>query len=74
MNESNQTLKTIISELQKINHEMSTINIELSELKYMLLEKWKTEDESHGEYRWPYDIDGELLNTVSLTIPEANQD
>ena len=74
MNESNQTLKTIISELQKINHEMSAINIELSEVKYILLEKWKTEDESYGEYRWPYDIDGELLNNVSLTIPEANQD
>ena len=74
MNESNQTLKTIISELQKINYEMSTINIELSELKYMLLEKWKTEDEKYGEYRWPYDMDGELLNNVSLTIPEVNQD
>ena len=74
MNELNQTLKTIISELQKINYEMSAANIELSEIKYMLLEKWKTEDESYGEYRWPYDIDGELLNTVSLTIPEVNQD
>jgi len=74
MNELNQTLKTIMSELQKINHEMSTTNIELSELKHMILEKWKTEDERYGEYQWPYDIDGELLNTVSLTIPEINQD
>ena len=73
MNESNQTLKTIISELNNINHQMSTINIELSELKYMFLEKWKTEDEKYGEYRWPYNVDGELLNNVRLTLPEANQ-
>ena len=33
----------------------------------MILTKWKVQDEAYGEYRWPYDMDGDLLPTVNHT-------
>jgi len=72
MNKKIPEIEMISSEIQELKHELSNISNDLSELKVMLLNKWKSEDERYGEYRWPYDIDGDLLKNVSLTIPEVN--
>ena len=33
----------------------------------MILTKWKVQDEKYGEYRWPYDEEGDLLSGVNHT-------
>ena len=40
---------------------------EIKELKQLFLNKWKMEDEQYGEYRWPYDQDGDILSNVSMS-------
>jgi hypothetical protein len=40
---------------------------EIKELKQLFLNKWKMDDERYGEYRWPYDKDGDILPNVNMS-------
>jgi hypothetical protein len=40
---------------------------DVKDIKEMILIKWKMEDERYGEYRWPYDEDGELPSNVNTS-------
>ena len=51
----------------KLLEQVMQLSEEIKELKEMVLLKWKTEDEKYGEYRWPYDKDGELLSNVNIS-------
>ena len=51
----------------KLLEQVMQLSEEIKELKEMVLLKWKTEDERYGEYRWPYDQDGDLLENVNTT-------
>ena len=51
----------------KLLEQVMQLSEEIKELKEMVLLKWKTEDERYGEYRWPYDQDGELLSNVNMS-------
>ena len=51
----------------KLLEQVMQLSKEIKELKEMVLLKWKTEDEKYGEYRWPYDQDGELLSNVNMS-------
>ena len=51
----------------KLLEQVMQLSEEIKELKEMVLLKWKTEDEKYGEYRWPYDQDGELLSNVNMS-------
>lgn len=51
----------------KLLEQVMQLSKEIKELKEMVLLKWKTEDEKYGEYRWPYDQDGELLSNVNIS-------
>tara|TARA_Y100000768_G_scaffold124897_1_gene92574 strand:+ start:446 stop:649 length:204 start_codon:yes stop_codon:yes gene_type:complete len=51
----------------KLLEQVMQLSEEIKELKEMVLLKWKTEDEKYGEYRWPYDQDGELLSNVNIS-------
>ena len=51
----------------KLLEQVMQLSEEIKELKQMVLLKWKTEDEKYGEYRWPYDQDGELLSNVNIS-------
>ena len=66
-----QMLQEVMKELDILNEEIVTLTSEynsmLKELKELVLLKWKTEDERYGEYRWPYDKDGEILSNVNMS-------
>ena len=51
----------------KLLEQVMQLSEEIKELKELVLLKWKTEDEKYGEYRWPYDQDGELLSNVNMS-------
>ena len=51
----------------KLLEQVMQLSKEIKELKEMVLLKWKTEDEKYGEYRWPYNQDGELLSNVNIS-------
>ena len=51
----------------KLLEQVIKLTEEVKELKEMVLDKWKTEDERYGEYRWPYDQDGDLLPNVNMS-------
>ena len=51
----------------KLLEQVMQLSEEIKELKELVLLKWKTEDEKYGEYRWPYDQDGELLSNVNIS-------
>lgn len=51
----------------KLLEQVMQLSEEIKELKELVLLKWKTEDERYGEYRWPYDQDGELLSNVNMS-------
>ena len=51
----------------KLLEQVMQLSEEIKELKEMVLLKWKTEDEKYGEYRWPYDQNGELLSNVNIS-------
>ena len=51
----------------KLLEQVIKLTEEVKELKEMVLDKWKTEDERYGEYRWPYDHDGDLLPNVNMS-------
>ncbi len=51
----------------KLLEQVTQLSEEIKELKEMILLKWKMEDERYGEYRWPYDQDGDILLNVNMT-------
>ena len=51
----------------KLLEQVIKLTEEVKELKEMILLKWKMEDERYGEYRWPYDQDGDLLPNVNMS-------
>ena len=51
----------------KLLEQVMKLSEEVEELKEMILLKWKMEDERYGEYRWPYDQDGDILPNVNMT-------
>ena len=51
----------------KLLEQVTQLSEEIKELKEMILLKWKMEDERYGEYRWPYDQDGDILPNVNMT-------
>jgi hypothetical protein len=51
----------------KLLEQVTQLSEEIKELKEMILLKWKIEDERYGEYRWPYDQDGDILPNVNMT-------
>ncbi len=51
----------------KLLEQVMRLSEEIKELKDMILLKWKLEDERYGEYRWPYDEDGDILPNVNLS-------
>ena len=51
----------------KLLEQVMQLSEEIKELKELVLLKWKTEDERYGEYRWPYDQDGDILPNVNMT-------
>ena len=51
----------------KLLEQVMQLSEEIKELKEIILLKWKMEDERYGEYRWPYDQDGDILPNVNMT-------
>ena len=51
----------------KLLEQVMRLSEEVKELKDMILTKWKVDDERYGEYRWPYDKDGDILPNVNLS-------
>ena len=51
----------------KLLEQVIKLSEEVKELKEMILLKWKMEDERYGEYRWPYDQDGDILPNVNMS-------
>ncbi len=51
----------------KLLEQVMKLSEEVKELKDMILLKWKMEDERYGEYRWPYDQDGDILPNVNMS-------
>ena len=51
----------------KLLEQVIKLTEEVKELKERVLDKWKTEDQRYGEYRWPYDQDGDLLPNVNMS-------
>ena len=51
----------------KLLEQVTQLSEQIKELKEMILLKWKMEDERYGEYRWPYDQDGDILPNVNMT-------
>ena len=53
--------------LREIKELLVKQNESLEQLTQLFLDKWKSEDERYGEYRWPYDEEGDLLSGVNHT-------
>ena len=51
----------------KLLEQIMKLTEEVQDIKEMILLKWKMEDERYGEYRWPYNQDGDLLPNVDMT-------
>ena len=51
----------------KLLEQILKLTEEVQDIKEMILLKWKMEDERYGEYRWPYNQDGDLLPNVDMT-------
>ena len=51
----------------KLLEQIMKLTEEVQDIKEMILLKWKMEDERYGEYRWPYDQDGDLLPNVNMS-------
>ena len=53
----------------KLLEQTMRISEEIKELKQLMLKLWRAEDmeENDGEFRWPFDKHGNLLDNVNLT-------
>ena len=60
----NSNYKKVLREIKEL---LVKQNESLEQLTQLFLDKWKSEDERYGEYRWPYDKDGDLLENVNTT-------
>tara|TARA_R100000234_G_scaffold13872_1_gene7710 strand:- start:211 stop:459 length:249 start_codon:yes stop_codon:yes gene_type:complete len=55
------------ADIRDLKREVKEVHKIVSNIRDMILNKWKVQDEAYGEYRWPYDMDGDLLPTVNHT-------
>jgi len=55
------------ADIRDLKREVREVHKIVSNIKDMILTKWKVQDEKYGEYRWPYDEEGDLLPTVNHT-------
>ena len=51
----------------KLLEQIMKLSKDVNDIKEMILIKWKMEDERYGEYRWPYDQDGDILPNVDMS-------
>ena len=51
----------------KLLEQVMKLSEDVRDIKEMILIKWKIEDERYGEYRWPYDKDGDILPNVNMS-------
>jgi|TARA_B100000809_G_scaffold182486_1_gene180243 hypothetical protein len=51
----------------KLLEQVMKLSKDVNDIKEMILIKWKMEDERYGEYRWPYDQDGDILPNVDMS-------
>ena len=51
----------------KLLEQVMKLSEEVRDIREMILIKWKMDDERYGEYRWPYDKDGELPPNVNMS-------
>ena len=49
---------------------LDSILDKLDTMKETMFKIWKAEDEEEGEYRWPYDKDGNMMENVSATLKD----
>ena len=49
---------------------LDSILDKLDTMKETMLKIWKAEDEEEGEYRWPHDKDGNVMDNVSTTLTD----
>ena len=56
-------------DFKNINENLDNISTEIKELKNLMIKSWRAEDmeENDGEFRWPFDTHGNLLDNVNLT-------
>ena len=55
--------------IRRLEKRVDRMSIMIKELREAFLREWKAEDEQEndGQYRWPYDADGNLLPNVTMT-------
>ena len=63
---------SVKADVIKIRREIKEIKSIMSNIKEMILTKWKVQDEAYGEYRWPYNVEGDLMDTVNLSSSPAD--
>ena len=51
----------------KLLEQVMKLSKDVNDIKEMILIKWKMDDERYGEYRWPYDQDGDILPNVDMS-------
>ena len=49
---------------------LDSILDKLDTMKETMFKIWKAEDEEEGEYRWPYDKAGNVMDNVSTTLTD----
>jgi|TARA_B100001964_G_scaffold211610_1_gene247006 hypothetical protein len=59
----NKKLDDVYDKLDSVLDKLDTIN-------ETMLKIWKAEDEEEGEYRWPYNTDGKMMENVSATLKD----
>jgi len=60
--------------IKKLERRVDSMGVLIKELREAFLLEWKAEDEQEndGKYRWPYDVDGNLLPNVNMSGPSSN--
>ena len=55
--------------IRKLEKRVDKMSVLIKELREAFLLEWKAEDEQEndGQYRWPYDTEGNLLPNVNMT-------
>ena len=60
--------------IRKLEKRVDRMSVLIKELREAFLREWKAEDEQENDrkYRWPYDINGNLLPNVNMTGQLSN--
>jgi len=55
--------------IRKLEKRVDSMSVLIKELREAFLREWKAEDEQENDrkYRWPFDVDGNLLPNVNMT-------